>query len=434
MPVFTNGTFGRFGTFGTLGTPGTPSTSVTPVTPVTPVTLVTPVTPITPDTPSTPGTPSSVGTAGTAGTGGTAGVTGSLPQPPGEAWLNPANSAPGDDPRRFTAARVPAPKVVVYIPNDGTELIREGGSRSWRNHNPGNIQKGSFADANGTIGGDSRFAIFPDESTGREAIVTLLRGASYRDLTLANAINRYAPPHENNTQGYVAFVADQTELDPGTVLSGWNVTEIRSIANAIKKIEGWTPGSERENAPFAGGAGGPPAPMVSAAGAASDWMGVANGEASLPESERSEWPDPGENPRILRYFEVACPWFDPNAGDEVDWCAAFVNYCLETAGYSGSSHPGARSFFWNKQNRFLKVDQPSFGSIAVFRKKPFDDPTWESGPGHVGFLTSWTEDHITLLGGNQDNTVKTKTYAKTKRDENDAVIRELAGFYIPVMN
>ena len=66
----------------------------------------------------------------------------------------------------YVSARAPSPKLVIYTADDGSETVREGGSRAWRNNNQGNIQKGSFADAQGAIGADSRFAIFPSESAG----------------------------------------------------------------------------------------------------------------------------------------------------------------------------------------------------------------------------------------------------------------------------
>lgn len=419
MPTFTNGTFGRFGTLGSLGTSGTLGNNVTDDTE---------------GTEGSQGTSGTVGTAGTIGTGGTAGSGGALPGPPTIAALKPSLPQQGSNSRSFVAARVPGPKVVVYVADDGSEVIREGGSRAWRNQNPGNIQKGSFADANGAIGGDSRFAIFPDERTGREAIVTLLRGPSYRSLTLEAAINRYAPPHENSTDKYVSFVSDDTGISSDAIIKNLPIAKVRQIANTIKKIEGWKPGTERENTSFSMGSGGPSTPIVSAAGAAADWMNVAIGEANLPASDRTEWPDPGENPRILRYFEIASPWFDPEAGDEVDWCAAFVNYCLETAGFPGTGHPGARSFFWNKHQNLIKLDDPTYGSIAVFRKAPFSDPKWATGAGHVAFVTSWTEQTVTCLGGNQGKTVQSKTYQKVQKNSSGKITRRLVAFMAPVMN
>ncbi len=165
-----------------------------------------------------------------------------------------------------------------------------------------------------------------------------------------------------------------------------------------------------------------------------DRVGVAKGQASLPSHERSEWPDLGENPRILNYFEIGAAGYNNEGTDELDWCAAFINYCLETAGYSGTGHPGARSFFWNKHQHFIKLEEPVYGCVAVFRNRNFDEPEWETGLGHVGFVTSWTDTTLTLLGGNQDKTVRTRTYNKISRNNNGEITRKLVAYMMPVMN
>ncbi|WP_082502876.1 TIGR02594 family protein [Methylobacterium sp. Leaf100] len=337
---------------------------------------------------------------------------------------------------RFVSARAPQPLQVIYRRSDGRELVREGGSRAWRNNNPGNIERGSFADEHDAIGGDTRFAIFPSEQTGLLAVGALLRSPSYRNLTLQAAINRYAPPSENNTAGYIGFVSSKTGIDAGDVLSTLNDSEIAKLCRSIQVIEGWNPGREYEAGARSSLVGvKPKEPVSSAAEAATDWMRVALTEEALPWTERSEWQDPGENPRILNYIRVAAPWYDPikDGGDEVHWCASFVNYCLEQAGYHGTGHPGARSFFWNNENRFIFLAEPVYGCIAVFRDSPFVDVKWLTGTGHAGFITRWTDTQIEMLGGNQGNTVKREWYPKEWKKAGK-VTRKLAGYYVPVMN
>ena len=192
----------------------------------------------------------------------------------------------------FVSARAPAPKTVIYTDENGEETVREGGSRSWRNFNLGNIEGGSFANENGAIGSDTRFAIFPDEETGREAVVTLLRGPSYRTLTLAGGINRYAPPNENNTAGYVAQVVAETGLGPTDVLGDLPLSDVRAIAKAIKKIEGWIAGKETANMPFVLQPGEITAPVSSAAVAQGDWMAVAATRRRSPNTTGANGPAP----------------------------------------------------------------------------------------------------------------------------------------------
>lgn len=354
-------------------------------------------------------------------------------KPPAPALDEPAPPPPGA-PGAFLHARAGAPQTVIYVDAKGRDVIRRGGSRSWRNNNPGNIRKGDFAVNNGAIGDDGAFAVFPDEKTGLKAIETLLTGPSYAPLTLEQGLNRYAPPSENQTSAYVGFVKKETGLKTTAVLGDLRVAEIRRIVKAIQKMEGWTPGAEQPNAPQSGAVAQATGGVSAAIGAAHEWMAIAEREAALPERERSEWADPGENPRILNYFRVAAAWFEPSAGDETDWCAAFVNYCLIEAGYYGTEHPGARSFFWNRKNQFVRLPGPKPGAVAVRRYAPFDDPEWKSGAGHVGFVTSFGPSTVTLLGGNQRKTVRRLDYPLKTVDASGRTTSAFVAFMMPVMN
>jgi uncharacterized protein (TIGR02594 family) len=358
-------------------------------------------------------------------------------KPPSESQNDP-EPATGDKPSRFIAARMVAAKTILYTDAEGRDFIRSGGSRSWRNFNPGNIRKGDFAISMGSIGDDGSFAIFPDKATGRDAIVGLLRGNSYRHLTLEKGIARYAPPQENNTTRYVDFVTGQTGIVPDAVLGDLLIADVRKVAGAIEKMEGWTLGDERPHAPASGTIGaaaavGGTGGVSAAIGAAAEWMEVALREAALPFAERSEIAGLASNPRIINYFRVAAAWFEPG-GDETDWCAAFVNYCLETSGYVGTNHPGARSFFWNKKNQFVRLDGPRKHTIAVRRYAPFTDQAWSTGKGHVGFVTGYTDTHVTLLGGNQGRTINEKSFPRKHTDATGNTTAEFVAFLMPVMN
>jgi Peptidase M15 len=127
--------------------------------------------------------------------------------------------------------------------------IKVGGSRAWRNNNPGNIRPGQFTRANGAIGADTRpgdpgFAIFADEASGMRAIVALLKTSTYRNLTIAGVITRYAPPSENDTRRYIEGVVTQTGLAAGTVISRLTDAQLAAIAQAIRRMEGQRRGQE----------------------------------------------------------------------------------------------------------------------------------------------------------------------------------------------
>ena len=86
------------------------------------------------------------------------------------------------------------------------------GTRSWRNHNMGNIRCGSFATRHGATDCDSGgYAIFPDDDTGRDALIYLLfHTKSYRDLTIPEAMERYAPSEDNNhPERYADFIIER---------------------------------------------------------------------------------------------------------------------------------------------------------------------------------------------------------------------------------
>ena len=369
-----------------------------------------------------------------------------LPAEPPAPGLDTPTPAPDGAPGTFVSARRAAHLQIVYVDADGREVLREGGSRSWRNNNPGNIIKSNFADAQGAIGDDDTFAIFPSEGIGFDAIVQLLRTRTYGALSLEDAIARYAPPTENDTASYVAFVSSKTGIESHEILGDLGIDKIRAIARAIRSMEGWTEGAERRRGSVSGRGAPVPSPGLEVPGtglvrpgittarrAAEEWMGIARSQAALPARERTEWPDPEENPRILGYFRSA-PWFEPGGGDETDWCAAFVNWALEQAGFVGTNHPGARSFFWNRQSQFVSLDAPAFGCIAVRRYAPFTDPSWPTGPGHVGLVVSWTRTTLRLLGGNQDKTVKEKDYLRETHDHTGGLVSRFVAFMMPVMN
>ena len=126
---------------------------------------------------------------------------------------------------------------------DGTTQRREG-TRAWRNNNPGNIEYGPFARAHGAVGTDGRFAVFPSYEAGRAAKGALLfESASYRDRTIAGAINRYAPPVENDTNAYASTVAAAVGVPLTTRISSLSPEQRDSMLDAMEKVEGFRPGT-----------------------------------------------------------------------------------------------------------------------------------------------------------------------------------------------
>lgn len=94
-----------------------------------------------------------------------------------------------------------------------------------RCNNPGDIIAGSFANKYGAIpeaadphcSSDKpfRYAVFPDVATGWGALQALLV-RNYWNMTIEAAINKYAPPSENNTINYVDLVCEWCQVTPDT--------------------------------------------------------------------------------------------------------------------------------------------------------------------------------------------------------------------------
>lgn len=91
------------------------------------------------------------------------------------------------------------------------------GTRPQRNNNPGDLEYGKFAKAHGATGSDGRFAIFPDEQTGFSAMRALLASA-YKGLTIEQALNKYAPPAENDVNTYLSRVCQWAGVQPSDLI------------------------------------------------------------------------------------------------------------------------------------------------------------------------------------------------------------------------
>lgn len=137
-------------------------------------------------------------------------------------------------------------KGALYTDDQGVQWLHSGGSLAWRNNNPGNIIKGTFANNHGAIGSNGRFACFPDHATGFAAITALLQTSSYKDLSIKDGISKYAPPVENDTESYQSNLKKFTGLDTDRKLSSLTTAELEKCASAIQRVEGWNPGTIKQ--------------------------------------------------------------------------------------------------------------------------------------------------------------------------------------------
>lgn len=137
---------------------------------------------------------------------------------------------------------------VIYIKKDGTKIKRSGGSPAWRNNNPGNIIKSKFAAENGAVGIAGRFAVFPNEETGLQATIKLLRGKNYINLSLRQVYQKWAPAGDgnNNPDRYANTVSKLSGIPLNKRINELNDDEMMRVARAMQKVEGWTPGTEQK--------------------------------------------------------------------------------------------------------------------------------------------------------------------------------------------
>ena len=152
--------------------------------------------------------------------------------------------------QNFSASNVRSIEYVdnatIYILSNGDKIKRSGGSVAWRNNNPGNIRKSEFARNNGAVGETDKWAVFPDETTGLRAIVKLLRTKNYANLSIRNALRRWAPSSDgNNPDQYAKTVSKITGFSMDAYLNNMDDNDLMKIARAMQTVEGWTPGIEQ---------------------------------------------------------------------------------------------------------------------------------------------------------------------------------------------
>lgn len=100
-------------------------------------------------------------------------------------------------------------------PDSDSEGTTSDAPRGIRNNNPGNIEYGPFARSMGAIGSNGKFAIFPSQAAGLNAMSQLLGSYASKGIhSIRGAISRWAPSNENNTEAYVSAVSQGLGISP----------------------------------------------------------------------------------------------------------------------------------------------------------------------------------------------------------------------------
>jgi uncharacterized protein (TIGR02594 family) len=103
------------------------------------------------------------------------------------------------------------------------------------------------------------------------------------------------------------------------------------------------------------------------------------------------------NPRINEYLRTV-----GLSDDETPWCSAFVNWCVQQAGLTGTNRGNARSWLhWGGP-----IVDCRLGAVAVFRRGT------NPAKGHVAFYAGDQGSEVLVLGGNQGNAVCVRGYAR----------------------
>lgn len=158
---------------------------------------------------------------------------------------------------RYISAKYDASLLTVdYVANDGTHLLRTGGTIAWRFNNPGNLRPGGGtrlirgAIAIGRTSGNASFLIFGSYADGRAAKKGLLR-EKYNDRTIYTMLTGipnpkggmmlgYAPASDNNDPlDYAKSIASHIGKTIDTVLSTLSDAEMEKMLDAMEKKEGY---------------------------------------------------------------------------------------------------------------------------------------------------------------------------------------------------
>ncbi|PHM36203.1 structural protein [Xenorhabdus mauleonii] len=112
-------------------------------------------------------------------------------------------------------------------------------SKGTRNHNPGNIRHGDKWQGLRDTQTDKDFCQFIAPEWGIRAMLKILRTyeRKYGYNTIRQMIARWAPPNENDTEGYIAFVCGKVGINSSAVIDVDNEPTMRKLVKAIIHME-----------------------------------------------------------------------------------------------------------------------------------------------------------------------------------------------------
>ncbi len=114
----------------------------------------------------------------------------------------------------------------------------------------------------------------------------------------------------------------------------------------------------------------------------------------------------------IEYARLLVPHYNNNA---YEWCACFVNWCLNQARYDkASSEIGC--WRWVGELKAMNMWQDSAAYKGTYLPKPadmifFNWKNTNTGSGHIGYVLYTTDTHVFTIEGNADDNVTVRSYA-----------------------
>lgn len=125
-----------------------------------------------------------------------------------------------------------------------------------------------------------------------------------------------------------------------------------------------------------------------------EWMSIAR---AFQDCKIQEVPGADAHPLITAFLRHFTQLEHTNAAesDETPWCSAFACACMELSGNHSPHHALARSWLnWGQS-----IQNPRYGCVVVLKDS-----------NHVGFYVNHGPSKVSVLGGNQRNTINVTAY------------------------
>lgn len=143
---------------------------------------------------------------------------------------------------RYIKAEQAQHHTVIYTDESGRYFRFSGGTWTWRNHNPGNLVPGHVSKRHSQIGVAGKFAVFPDQETGHEALLDCLQ-TTYENASIDDLVDAYASAKDgNNIKIYRKFLHDKTGVLDDKKVKDFTSSEFDKLWRAIEQMEGYEEG------------------------------------------------------------------------------------------------------------------------------------------------------------------------------------------------